>query len=438
MRLVEGFLLLPATVGFVDGPLHGAGHLVGIKNGASLHIPRSTANRLDQRALGPQETFLVGIQNRHQRNFRHIQTFSQQVDPHQHVELAQPQVTDDFYPLHGINVGVQITHTDPMLAQILGQVFCHALGERGHQHPLALLDGLFGLPQQIVHLGGSRANLDLWVHQAGGAHHLFHHLARVLLLIGAGGRRHKHHLGCQLLPLLEFQRTVIHGGRQPEAEVDQRFLSGAVTFIHGSQLRDGHMGLVRNQQRILGQIIEQGRRRFARGATGKQTGIVFHPVAVTQFLQHFDIEPGALLQSLGFHQLVLLFQFLEPLIQLFLDHVHRFQHHLPWGDVVALGVHRDATDPLDHLAGERIENADGLHLIVEQLNAHRFLFFFRRKDIDHIAAHSIRGPAKIHFVAGVLQLRQTAQQITLIDAVATHQVQYHRVVAGRITQTING
>ena len=225
MLLVEGFLLVATPVGLVDGPLHGPGDLVRVEDGPPFHVPGGPADGLDQGALCAQEAFLVRIENGHQRHFRHVQALTQQVDTHQHVELAQPQVTDNFHPLHGINVRVQVAHLDTVLVEELGEILGHALGEGGHQHPLALFDALARLAQQVVHLAGGRANLDFRVHQASGPHHLLHHLAGVFLLVGAGRGRHEHHLRRQPLPLLELERAVVHGRRQPETEADQGFLA---------------------------------------------------------------------------------------------------------------------------------------------------------------------------------------------------------------------
>ena len=124
--------------------------------------PSSVAGRaadgLNQAGLAAQEAFLVRVQNGHQTDLRHVQPLPQQVDAHQHVVLAQPQITDQLGALHGLNVAVQIAHPDAQISQVFGQAFGHALGQRGHQHPLALFDGLVNLAHQIIHLtrGGAQ------------------------------------------------------------------------------------------------------------------------------------------------------------------------------------------------------------------------------------------------------------------------------------------
>lgn len=87
--LVVGLLDLPAPLGFGNGLGHRIGHVVGIEQRHPLHVPGSSADGLDQRALGPQEAFLVGIEDRHQAHLRQVQTFPQQVHPHQHVIFPQ-------------------------------------------------------------------------------------------------------------------------------------------------------------------------------------------------------------------------------------------------------------------------------------------------------------------------------------------------------------
>ena len=73
---------------FVDCDPHRIGDPVGVKNRLAPQIARRTSNRLDQRTCRTQEPFLVGIEDRDQRHFGHVQPFAQQVDTDEHVELA--------------------------------------------------------------------------------------------------------------------------------------------------------------------------------------------------------------------------------------------------------------------------------------------------------------------------------------------------------------
>src|SRR3954471_14668778 len=110
--LVVADLLCAPPIGFADGPFNRLRHLIGIEDRGAVDVPRGAADGLDERALRAQEAFLVRVEYRDQRHFRQVETLAQQVDAHQHVELAQAQVADDLHPLHGLHFGVQVAHLD--------------------------------------------------------------------------------------------------------------------------------------------------------------------------------------------------------------------------------------------------------------------------------------------------------------------------------------
>ena len=105
--LVVLFLQRPAARGFVHRPLHRIGDSVGVQNHLRVHVPRRPADRLHQRRLAPQKAFLVGVQNRHQRNFRQIEPFAQQVHADQRLELPLPQIAQQLHALERIQLAVQ-------------------------------------------------------------------------------------------------------------------------------------------------------------------------------------------------------------------------------------------------------------------------------------------------------------------------------------------
>ena len=55
----------------------------------AVHMSRCTAGRLDERRLAAQKSFLVGVENADERNFRKIETFAEQIDPDQDVEICR-------------------------------------------------------------------------------------------------------------------------------------------------------------------------------------------------------------------------------------------------------------------------------------------------------------------------------------------------------------
>ena len=77
------------------------------------------------------------------------------------------------------------------------------------------------------------------------------------------------------------------------------------------------------------------------------------------------------------------------------------------------------------------------HFVVEQLDAQRQLVRLRRVNVDHLAAHAEGSALEGLIVAGILQLRQPAQNGSLIDDHALGQVQHHLQVKIRIAQAVD-
>ena len=107
-------------------------------------MARRAADGLDQRPARAQKAFLIGIQNRHQRDFRQIQAFAQQVDADQHIELAAPQIAQDLDAVERADFRMQIGALHADFGVVFGQILRHALGQRGHQHALVALRALAG------------------------------------------------------------------------------------------------------------------------------------------------------------------------------------------------------------------------------------------------------------------------------------------------------
>ena len=105
--------------------------------------------------------------------------------------------------------------------------------------------------------------------------------------------------------------------------------------------------------------------------------------------------------------------------------------------VVGGRVHREARHLAQHLARERIEPGQRLDVIVEQLDPHRLASGFGREDVDHVAAHAIGAGREVDLVARVLHVGEPAQQLALVHALATHQVQHHREVGLRVAEAVD-
>ena len=83
---------------------------------------------------------------------------------------------------------------------------------------------------------------------------------------------------------------------------------------------------------------------------------------------------------------------------------------------------RERVELLDDLAGERIDAADALDLVAEELNANRLLLV-RREHLDRVAAHTELVAREGEVVALVLQLDEPPQDRALVALVADVQHQ---------------
>src|SRR6185437_13057314 len=135
MLHVVGLLDRAAAAHLVQRPLHRPRHPVRIQDRPPMEVSGRPSHRLNEGPVGTQESLLVGIQHGYQRHFRQVEAFAQKVDPHEHVELAEPQPADDLDALDGVDFGVQIPDAHRLLLQVVREVFRHPFGEGRDEHP---------------------------------------------------------------------------------------------------------------------------------------------------------------------------------------------------------------------------------------------------------------------------------------------------------------
>ena len=278
--------------------------VIGIEDDLAVDVAGGAADGLDQRGLGAQKAFLVGVENGDERAFGNVEALAQQVDADQHVEGAEAQVADDLDALDRVDVGMHVAHAHAVLVQIFGQVLGHALGQHGDERAVAFAALTSrDLAEQVVDLAARRADLDRRIDEAGRADDLLgEDAAGAAPSPIAGRRRDMHGLRPHRVPFLEAQRPVVHAGGQAEAVFGERRLAAEVAAIHAADLRDGDVALVGEDEGVVGQIFEQGRRRLAGPAAGEIARIVLDAGAGAGRLHHFEVEDGALLEALRFEQ----------------------------------------------------------------------------------------------------------------------------------------
>ena len=91
---------------------------------------------------------------------------------------------------------------------------------------------------------------------------------------GPGVAETNDRLRAHRVPFVEAQRPVVDAARQAEAIFGERDLAAVVAARHRPDLRHRLVAFVDEQQRIVGQIFEQGRRRLARQAAGEEAAVI--------------------------------------------------------------------------------------------------------------------------------------------------------------------
>src|SRR5437762_13904068 len=136
-------------------------------------MSRRAARCLNEGSLAAQKSLLVRIENADERNFRKIETFTEQIDPNQNVEIGRAQTTQDFDALDGVDVAVEIAHFQADIAQIIGEVFGGPFRQRCHQNALALFHTLAAKLNRVVDLMLERLDRNFWIEKPGRPNDLF-------------------------------------------------------------------------------------------------------------------------------------------------------------------------------------------------------------------------------------------------------------------------
>ncbi|KFB74344.1 MAG: hypothetical protein AW09_000373 [Candidatus Accumulibacter phosphatis] len=332
---------------------------------------------------------------------------------------------------------MQITHPHLVFVEVVGEIFGHALGQRGDQHPLCLCDAQSDLRQQVVDLGRGGANDEYRVDQPGRTDELLDNLSLMCRFVVGRGGRNEDRLPHQGFELGELQRPVVECRRQTESVIDEVLLARAVALVHAADLRNRDMGLVDEHQRIGSQIVDQGGRGFTGLASREMPGIVLDPLAETDLIEHFEVETGALLDALRLDQAIFGVEESNPLKEFALDRLDRPQHRFARGDVVRRWENREAQQPGLQMTGQGVEKLQAFDLVVEQRDPDRLFGVFSGEYVDGVAANAKGAAVKVGLIALVLHVGKAFDQLALTDAIADAHDQDHLAVLVAVTEAIN-
>ena len=321
---------------------------------------------------------------------------------------------------------MQVAHLDPVLRQVLRQVLRHPFRQRRHQDAPAPANHRPALVQQVVHLPLHRPHLAHRVDQPGRPDHLLGERAPgPLHLPRPRRRRHEDRLRPERLPLLESQRPVVQARRQPEAELAQHVLTRPVPPRHAADLRDRHVALVHDQHGVLGQVLEQRRRRLSRLPPRQVPRVVLDRLARPRRLHHLDVERRPLLQPLDLQQLAVGRELLQPVLQLDLDVRDCLRQRRPRRHVMAVCVDVHALQRPRDFPRQRVELPDRLDLVAEQRHPPRPVLKVAREHINNLAPQPERPPLERRVVPPVLQLHQRPRERVPVDAPPRLQLDHH-------------
>ena len=253
-----------------------------------------------------QEAFLVGVEDRDQRHLGDVEALAQQVDADQHVELAQPQVADDLDALDRVDVGVQVAHLDAVLVQVLGRgprpcawsasvtstrslFFAQSLASRRAGRRPASSTGRMITVGSIRPVGRTTCSTKLPCVRS--------------ISYGPAWPRRRSSAARSASNSSNFSGRLSSADGRRKPYSTSVSLARAVAAVHAAELRDRDVALVDDQQRVLGQVVDQRRRRLARLAAGEVARVVLDALAEADALHHLEVEARALLEPLRLDQL---------------------------------------------------------------------------------------------------------------------------------------
>ena len=210
--------------------------------------------------------------------------------------------------------------------------------------------------------------------------------------------------------LVELQGTVVQGRGQAETIIHKGLLARAVALEHAAHLRHGDVGLVHEQDEILGEIVEQAGRRFPGLAAVQMAGIIFDAVAVAQLLDHLQLKLGPLLQTLRLHQAPAGLEGRQSFQQLLPDVGRGPLEVVLGGNEVTGRIDDGLAHFRQHVPGQGVHLAHGVDVIPKKFDAQGPLVMVSGDDLQHVPAHT-EGPAmEVIVVTLVLDFHKTGDE----------------------------
>ena len=197
------------------------------------------------------------------------------------------------------------------------------------------------------------------------------------------------------------------------------------------------MALVHHEQKILGEVVQQGGGGGPRRTAGQYCRVVLDALAHAHFLQHFHVVVGALGNALGFQQLALLGEFFHLLVQLLGNLGKACFHLLRADDVVAGGEDGHVAHHVLALAGEGAHLADAVDLVPEKLHPDGQVVHVGQVDVHNVPVDPELVAGEVDVIALVLEFHQTAAEFVPAHLHAGAQADDHAPVIDRVAQRVD-
>ena len=237
--------------------------------------------------------------------------------------------------------------------------------------------------------------------------------------------------------LVKGEGAVIKRRRKTEAVVDQSFLTGSVSGVHTSDLRQRNVRFIDHQQEIIGHEVQQSERNGSGRTSGEDAGIILYSRAEANLLQHFDIILGSLLDALGFNEHIPVLEILDALVELCFNLLNGIVHLFLADNIMARRENRGVTQCSDKLAGDHVHLADPVDLIAEELHTDNRIGGACGIDLHNVTADSELISDEVDVVSLIVYADQLCQQLVAGFFHSLSDGNHHRLVFGGVAEGIN-
>lgn len=363
-------LLLATAVGLGNSLTDRIGAALGVKDHVTVGVASCTTSYLSERTCVTKKTLLVGIHHRNQRNLGQVEALAKKVNPNENIENITAKLLENTDTVESLDLRVDVAITNTDTIEVFRQLLGHTFGESGDEDFFIFGRAGLDLLDEVINLIISSTDLDRRVDDAGGTDDLFDDKALGFseLVIGRSSRNVDRSTS-KALELIEFQGAVVASSRKTKAVFNEVLLTSTVATVHSADLGKRNVGLVDYEEVILGKVIEQAERRSPGRAAVEITRVILDTGAITNLLDHLEVELGTLFKALGFRRFADGFEEFDLFAKVELDLADSLGRALLCGDEEVSGRDSYLVEFFESLAGGGVDAGDGFEFVVEKIEA---------------------------------------------------------------------